>query len=103
MAASETVVESKSPEPFFDYASVSTEEEVNNPPENNYQEIRVTIQEPAPAPASSPLQALQSCSENKPKSKLTALMEKSEEKREQSPILVTLPSPKQKPKKQVIF
>ena len=96
VAASETVsAVPRSPEPCYDYAQVC--EEVTSPPES-YQEIRVTIQEPVP-----PEPEILPVEENKPKSKLSALMEKSDtQKADQSKsVKVPSPSPKPKAKKQV--
>ena len=88
-----------SPEPE-DYAQVS--EEVNCPPES-YNEIKVTIQEPV-APSSPQVSStIINVIESQPTiSKLSALMEKSEDKTDLSPTVSTA-SPKPKPKKQVMW
>ena len=88
----------QSPEPF--YAQVS--EEVNYPPEI-YKEIRVTIQEPVAPPSPIVSSTIINVIESQPTiSKLSALMEKSEDKNDQSPTVSTA-SPKPKPKKQVMW
>ena len=88
----------QSPEPF--YAQVS--EEVNYPPEI-YKEIRVTIQEPVAPPSPIVSSTIINVIESQPTiSKLSALMEKSEDRNNQSPTVSTA-SPKPKPKKQVMW
>ena len=88
-----------SPEPE-DYAQVS--EEVNYPPES-YKEIKVTIQEPVAPPSPKVSSTIINVIESQPTiSKLSALMEKSEDKTDQSPTVSTA-SPKPKPKKQVMW
>ena len=88
-----------SPEPE-DHAQVS--EEVNYPPEN-YKEIKVTIQEPVALPSPKVSSTIINVIESQPTiSKLSALMEKSEDKTDQSPTVSTA-SPKPKPKKQVMW
>ena len=89
-----------SPEPE-DHAQVS--EEVNHPPES-YKEIKVTIQEPVAPPSPQVSSTIINVIESQPTaiSKLSALMEKSEDKTDQSPTVSTA-SPKPKPKKQVMW
>ena len=88
-----------SPEPE-DHVQVS--EEVNHPPES-YKEIKVTIQEPVAPPSPKISSTIINVIESQPTiSKLSALMEKSEDKTDQSPTVSTA-SPKPKPKKQVMW
>ena len=89
-----------SPEPE-DQAQVS--EEVHYPPESSYKEIKVTIQEPVAPPSPKVSSTIINVIESQPTiSKLSALMEKSEDKTDQSPTVSTA-SPKPKPKKQVMW
>ena len=88
-----------SPEPE-DHVQVI--EEVNHPPES-YKEIKVTIQEPVAPPSPKISSTIINVIESQPTiSKLSALMEKSEDKTDQSPTVSTA-SPKPKPKKQVMW
>ena len=90
-----------SPEPE-DHAQVS--EEVNSNPPESYKEIKVTIQEPVAPPSPQVSSTIINVIESQPTtiSKLSALMEKSEDKTDQSPTVSTA-SPKPKPKKQVMW